>query len=82
MIILFTEIHASSLAADMKTVCLFIAILVCCHIVLADDFYELLGLNRQASVKEVRQAFKKLALTMHPDKNRVSEDQGMMINYI
>jgi len=43
------------------------------HSVLADDFYELLGLNRQASTREIRQAFKKLALTLHPDKNRVSD---------
>ncbi|XP_061697855.1 dnaJ homolog subfamily C member 10 [Syngnathoides biaculeatus] len=33
------------------------------------DYYELLGVGREASTREIRQAFKKLALTMHPDKN-------------
>uniref|UniRef100_A0AAY4ERN4 DnaJ homolog subfamily C member 10 n=1 Tax=Denticeps clupeoides TaxID=299321 RepID=A0AAY4ERN4_9TELE len=34
-----------------------------------EDYYKLLGISREASTKEIRQAFKKLALTMHPDKN-------------
>ena len=35
------------------------------------DFYELLGIERDASHKDIRRAFKKLALSMHPDKNQV-----------
>lgn len=37
-----------------------------------EDYYKLLGISREASTREIRQAFKKLALTMHPDKNPVS----------
>ncbi|XP_020784724.2 dnaJ homolog subfamily C member 10 [Boleophthalmus pectinirostris] len=33
------------------------------------DFYALLGVSRGASTREIRRAFKQLALTMHPDKN-------------
>ncbi|XP_030284460.1 dnaJ homolog subfamily C member 10 [Sparus aurata] len=33
------------------------------------DYYSLLGVGREATTREIRQAFKKLALTMHPDKN-------------
>lgn len=34
-----------------------------------EDYYKLLGISKEASTREIRQAFKKLALTMHPDKN-------------
>ena len=36
------------------------------------DFYKLLDIGRDASTKDIRVAFKKLALKMHPDKNPVS----------
>uniref|UniRef100_A0A3P8ZUB1 DnaJ homolog subfamily C member 10 n=1 Tax=Esox lucius TaxID=8010 RepID=A0A3P8ZUB1_ESOLU len=34
-----------------------------------EDYYKLLKVSREATTREIRQAFKKLALTMHPDKN-------------
>lgn len=36
------------------------------------DYYDLLGVSREATTREIRRAFKQLALTMHPDKNPVS----------
>lgn len=33
------------------------------------DFYDLLGITRDASKSEIRRAFKKVALEKHPDKN-------------
>lgn len=38
----------------------------------SQDYYQLLGVSKEANTREIRQAFKKLALTMHPDKNPVS----------
>uniref|UniRef100_H2YBN2 DnaJ homolog subfamily C member 10 n=1 Tax=Ciona savignyi TaxID=51511 RepID=H2YBN2_CIOSA len=46
--------------------CIFI---FCINYCLAEDYYEVLGISKDASLKEIRKAFKKLALTMHPDKN-------------
>ncbi|KAM6945919.1 dnaJ homolog subfamily C member 10 [Aplochiton taeniatus] len=39
--------------------------LVCC----GQDYYDLLSVGKEATTREIRQAFKKLALTTHPDKN-------------
>ena len=39
---------------------------------LPSNFYEMLGVSKQASTKEIRKAFKKMALKDHPDKNPVS----------
>lgn len=35
------------------------------------DFYKLLEIEKDADNREIRKAFKKLALKMHPDKNTV-----------
>jgi len=39
------------------------------HVKAAEDYYKLLGVKKNADNREIRKAFKKLALILHPDKN-------------
>ncbi|XP_066942264.1 dnaJ homolog subfamily C member 10-like [Macrobrachium rosenbergii] len=40
-----------------------------CTFAHAEDFYEMLGITKNADQREIRKAFKKKALELHPDKN-------------
>ncbi|MEA3253363.1 MAG: molecular chaperone DnaJ [Chloroflexota bacterium] len=46
------------------------------------DYYELLGLSRNASEEEIKKAFRKLAFQYHPDRNRDpgAEDKFKEVN--
>ncbi|KAK0422224.1 hypothetical protein QR680_007443 [Steinernema hermaphroditum] len=49
-------------------------------IVSADDFYELLGVAKDADNRAIRRAFKKLAIQLHPDKN--PDDETAHANFV
>ena len=36
------------------------------------DYYEVLGINKTASAKEIKSAYRKLAKQYHPDRNKAA----------
>lgn len=47
-----------------------------------DDYYNVLELNRNASLNEIRKSFRTLALRYHPDKNKNSESKEKFMKIV
>ena len=44
----------------------------------APDYYEVLGVARDADEQQIKRAYKNLAMQWHPDKNRDSREQAAL----
>ena len=44
------------------------------------DYYNVLGVNRNASDKELKQAYKKLSMQHHPDRTGGSDEKFKQVN--
>ena len=51
---------------------LFCSIFLLSSICSNEDFYQLLGITKSATQRDIRRAFKRIALEKHPDKRTVN----------
>src|SRR3989338_11661332 len=47
---------------------------------MANDFYQTLGVSKNASADEIKKAYRRLAHEHHPDKDKGNEDRFKEIN--
>ena len=60
----------------MNKFAFFFIIFIICLVVCEEDYYKILGVKKNAGEKEIKRAFKKLALKYHPDKNKKNPEKA------
>jgi len=55
---------------NLSSILILLAVTCLSVISAAEDYYKVLGVKRNAKDREIKKAFRKLALKYHPDRNK------------
>ena len=63
--------ETDTMATAQSTVMFAVCILMITELILArKDYYDILGVSKDATERQIKKAFHKLAMKLHPDKNK------------
>ena len=60
---------------SVQWICVVVALCLVELCVCGEDYYDILGIGKDADNRAIRKAFKKLALKYHPDKSKEDDAQ-------
>jgi len=72
--LLYSSLSSYSMVQCIAVLMMLLSALTLHEVTSETNFYDLLNIKKDADNREIRKAFKQLALKMHPDKNPVSYD--------